>query len=50
MLGIILCLYLMSSLSNITWIGFGVWTGFGLLVYFARQWFLSVYPPEKAKA
>jgi APA family basic amino acid/polyamine antiporter len=42
LLGILLCLYLMSSLSQITWIGFGIWTAIGLVIYFARQWFLSV--------
>lgn len=41
LLGILLCLYLMSSLSQTTWIGFGVWTGIGLVIYFARQWFLT---------
>jgi len=41
LLGILLCLYLMTSLSAITWIGFGVWTGVGLLAYFGRLWYLS---------
>lgn len=40
-LGILLCLYMMSSLPQITWVGFGIWTAIGLIIYFARQWFLS---------
>ncbi len=48
-LGILLCLYLMSSLSQITWLGFAAWTGIGLVIYFARQWFLSIQA-QKVKA
>lgn len=44
LLGIFLCLYLMSSLSMTTWIGFGIWTGLGLVFYFARQYYLSLCP------
>ncbi len=41
LLGIALCVYLMSSLPQATWVGFGIWTGIGFLIYFGRQWFLS---------
>jgi len=32
-LGIILCFYLMFSLSGFTWMGFGVWMAIGLMIY-----------------
>jgi len=38
-LGIILCLYLMTSLSRATWIGFSIWTAIGLLIYAVRRYF-----------
>jgi len=41
-LGIILCIYLMWSLSRVTWIGFGVWISLGLAIYFARYFYQSV--------
>jgi APA family basic amino acid/polyamine antiporter len=34
LIGIFLCLYLMTSLPRTTWISFGIWTGFGLVIYF----------------
>jgi APA family basic amino acid/polyamine antiporter len=34
-LGILSCLYLMSNLQTLTWIGFAVWTTLGLIVYFS---------------
>jgi basic amino acid/polyamine antiporter, APA family len=34
-LGILSCLYLMSNLQALTWIGFAVWTTLGLIVYFS---------------
>ncbi|MGH8503409.1 MAG: amino acid permease [Gammaproteobacteria bacterium] len=34
-LGIASCLYLISNLQRITWLGFAVWTALGLIVYFA---------------
>lgn len=40
-LGIILCLYLMTSLSQTTWMGFGLWLAVGLVIYFARLKYLS---------
>ncbi len=46
LLGILLCLYLMSSLSLPTWIGFGIWTALGLAIYFLRQYFLSLSPAK----
>lgn len=33
-LGIIFCIYLMSSLPRATWIAFGIWTCSGLVIYF----------------
>ncbi len=33
-IGVILCLYLMSSLPHITWVSFWIWTGIGLMIYF----------------
>lgn len=34
LLGIALCLYLMSSLPTVTWISFSLWTVAGLVIYF----------------
>lgn len=34
-LGILSCLYLMSNLQALTWIGFAIWTTLGLIVYFS---------------
>jgi APA family basic amino acid/polyamine antiporter len=33
-LGILSCLYLMSNLQRLTWIGFAVWSVLGLVIYF----------------
>ncbi len=33
--GVILCCYLMCNLPGITWIGFGIWTFLGLVIYFS---------------
>ena len=41
-IGIVLCFYLMSSLPNITWMSFGIWTSLGLLIYFSYGRFNSV--------
>lgn len=35
LLGVIFCVYLMTQLPAITWWRFGIWTGIGLLIYFA---------------
>lgn len=35
LLGILLCLYLMLSLSRITWLAFFIWTVIGVVVYFS---------------
>lgn len=40
-LGILFCLALMFSLPAITWIGFGIWTVAGLLIYFFYSQFHS---------
>jgi APA family basic amino acid/polyamine antiporter len=34
-LGILSCLYLMSNLQQLTWIGFAVWTILGFIIYFS---------------
>lgn len=34
LLGVLMCIYLMTSLPAITWISFGVWTIVGFLIYF----------------
>lgn len=33
-LGVLLCIYLMTSLPVVTWISFGIWTMIGVLIYF----------------
>jgi APA family basic amino acid/polyamine antiporter len=35
LMGVIMCLYLMSSLPAITWWSFGVWTLVGIIIYFS---------------
>jgi APA family basic amino acid/polyamine antiporter len=35
LLGVISCLYLMSSLPHITWVSFFIWTAIGLVIYFS---------------
>jgi APA family basic amino acid/polyamine antiporter len=42
MMGIIMCIYLMSSLPTITWICFGIWTLTGLVIYFSYSRFNSL--------
>ena len=34
LLGMLLCIYLMSSLPHVTWISFIIWSGIGLVIYF----------------
>lgn len=46
MLGMILCLYLMSSLPHITWVSFFIWTGIGLVIYFSYSRFNSIVKPS----
>ncbi len=41
-IGIILCLYLMSSLPRVTWLSFMIWTVIGLFIYFSYSRFNSV--------
>jgi APA family basic amino acid/polyamine antiporter len=43
-LGIVLCLYLMFSLSRVTWLGFGAWLGVGLAFYFVGKMILFYRP------
>jgi APA family basic amino acid/polyamine antiporter len=46
LIGVLLCVYLMSSLPWITWVSFGVWTLLGLVVYFSFSRFNSkLYQP-----
>jgi len=42
LIGILLCLYLMSSLPHVTWMSFFIWTGIGLFIYFGYGRFNSV--------
>ncbi|MEO8400651.1 MAG: amino acid permease [Gammaproteobacteria bacterium] len=42
LMGIVLCIYLMSTLPRITWISFGIWTLAGLVIYFGYSRFNSV--------
>jgi APA family basic amino acid/polyamine antiporter len=42
LLGIVLCLYLMSNLPAVTWWGFLVWTLIGFVVYFGYSRFNSL--------
>lgn len=42
LLGIALCLYLACTLPLTTWISFGIWTLFGLLIYFSYGRFSSL--------
>jgi basic amino acid/polyamine antiporter, APA family len=46
LLGIILCSYLMTSLSQITWIGFSIWLIAGFVVYFARLKYMDLFHKE----
>jgi len=41
-IGIALCILIMLSLPLFTWIGFGLWTAFGLVVYFSYSRFHSL--------
>ncbi|MGB6976012.1 MAG: amino acid permease [Gammaproteobacteria bacterium] len=41
-LGAVLCIYLMSGLSRITWISFLIWLVAGLVIYFSYSRFRSV--------
>lgn len=49
LLGIVLCAYLMSSLPQITWISFGIWSAIGLAIYLSYSRFTSLLErPEPA--
>jgi APA family basic amino acid/polyamine antiporter len=41
-IGVLLCLYLMSSLPRVTWASFSIWTVIGLVIYFGYSRFNSV--------
>jgi len=45
-IGVMLCLYLMSSLPRITWISFLIWTSIGLTIYFSYGRFNSIVKPS----
>lgn len=40
--GVILCVYLMLSLSELTWINFAVWSTIGLIIYFSYSRYRSL--------
>ncbi len=42
LIGVILCIYLMTSLPLITWYSFGVWTFIGVIIYFGYSRYNSV--------
>ncbi|OAA92180.1 APC family permease [Clostridium ljungdahlii] len=46
-LTVLCCLYLMISLPGVTWIRFAIWTGVGLLLYFAYGMKHSILNDEK---
>jgi APA family basic amino acid/polyamine antiporter len=41
-LGVILCIYLMTGLSRVTWISFLIWLVIGLIIYFCYSRYRSV--------
>jgi APA family basic amino acid/polyamine antiporter len=45
-LGVAMCMFLMSSLPAITWYSFGVWTVVGIVIYFGYSRFNSVLRKE----
>jgi len=47
LIGILLCLYLMSSLPRATWTSFCIWTLIGLVIYFSYSRFNSVLLTEE---
>jgi APA family basic amino acid/polyamine antiporter len=48
-LGVVLCIYLMTGLSRVTWISFVVWLIIGLVIYFAYSRFHSALSNNSSK-
>lgn len=42
LLGMVLCVYLMSTLPYVTWLSFFIWTMIGLVIYFSYSRFNSI--------
>lgn len=48
LLGVILCIYLMTTLPRITWLSFAAWTGFGFIIYLGYSRFNSLLAKKPA--